>query len=246
VAPRVAKQPTDPGRADAGVHLDEIGPAGEEERHTGFAGDRACQQRLAGAGRPDQQHTTRDPAANCRKPARFLQEIDDFLDFVLGLVHARDVLEGDHVVATLRDAGPARHRRNPPGSRAVHREAEQCEERRGGAHRGPTQGSRLTRRLDLHAYAAVHHVGDEGRARAAELGWSDGLLNCPVIEHDPDRAIGEADLGYRARLELADEVGKRDNWRVGRSARQIKCCAEAGNEDAREDEDEGAGPAKVR
>jgi hypothetical protein len=92
----------------------------------------------------------------------------------------------------------------------------------------------------------VHHVGDEGRARAGELGWSDGLLKCPVIQHDADRAVGEADLGYRARLELAEEVGKRDNWRVGRSARQIKCCAEAGNEDASEEEDEDAGPAKVR
>ena len=42
--------------ADADEHLDELGSAQAEERHLGLAGHRAGEQRLAGAGRADQQH----------------------------------------------------------------------------------------------------------------------------------------------------------------------------------------------
>ena len=52
--------------ADADEHLDEVGARDGEERHVGFAGDRARDQRLAGAGRADQQHAARDA---CRRAA---------------------------------------------------------------------------------------------------------------------------------------------------------------------------------
>ena len=42
--------------AYADEHLNEVGTGDGEERHIGFSGDRAGQQRLAGARRPDQQH----------------------------------------------------------------------------------------------------------------------------------------------------------------------------------------------
>ena len=102
-----AEQPADARRADAGVHLDEVGAAGEQERHARFAGDRAREQRLAGARRPDEQHALRNPAADRREPLRLAQEVDDFLDLVLRLVHAGDVLERDDVVAALGDAASA-------------------------------------------------------------------------------------------------------------------------------------------
>ena len=64
------EQPADARRADAGVHLDEVRAAGEQERHARLAGDRARQQRLAGSRRADEQHALRDPAADGREARR--------------------------------------------------------------------------------------------------------------------------------------------------------------------------------
>ncbi len=84
----------DPARADAHEHLDEIGPRDGEERHVGLTRDGAGEQRLAGAGRADQQHALRDLAAEPLEFLRILQELDDLLQLALGLVDARDVVEG--------------------------------------------------------------------------------------------------------------------------------------------------------
>ena len=53
--------------AHADEQLDELRAADREERHARLAGDRAREQRLAGAGRPDQQHAARHLAAELRK-----------------------------------------------------------------------------------------------------------------------------------------------------------------------------------
>src|SRR5207253_11503454 len=82
VTPRVLEQLPDPRCADAGVHLDEVGSAREEERHLRFTGDRPREQRLAGARWPDEQHAFRDAAAERSEPARLAQEIDQFLHFL--------------------------------------------------------------------------------------------------------------------------------------------------------------------
>src|SRR5437667_180635 len=50
----------DPAGADADKHFDEVRAGNGEERHIGFAGDRARDQRLAGAGRSDQEHAARN------------------------------------------------------------------------------------------------------------------------------------------------------------------------------------------
>ena len=81
--------------ADADEHLDEVGAGDGEERHVGFAGDGARDQRLAGAGRADQQHAARNLAAEPLELAGIAQELDDLLQVLLGLVDAGDVLEGD-------------------------------------------------------------------------------------------------------------------------------------------------------
>ena len=81
--------------ADADEHLDEVGARNGEERHVGFARDRARDQRLAGAGRTDQQHAARNLAAEALELARVAQEFDDLLQILLRLVDAGDVLEGD-------------------------------------------------------------------------------------------------------------------------------------------------------
>ena len=103
----VAEQPADARRADAGVHLDEVGAAGEEEGHAGFPGDRAREQRLAGARRADQQHAFGDPPTERVEAAGLPQEVDDFLDLVLRLVDTGDVLKGDDLSRRARRPAPA-------------------------------------------------------------------------------------------------------------------------------------------
>ncbi len=81
--------------ADADEHLDEVGTGDREERHLGFARDGARQQRLAGAGRAHHEHALRNLAAQLLELGRVLEEVDDLAHFLLGLVDARDVREGD-------------------------------------------------------------------------------------------------------------------------------------------------------
>src|SRR6185436_14692436 len=89
-------------RADADEHLDEIRAADREERNVRFARDRARQQRLAGSRRAHQQDALRDASAELLEFLRFLEELDDLLQLVLGFVDARDVLEGDLLLRARR------------------------------------------------------------------------------------------------------------------------------------------------
>ncbi len=97
--------------ADADEHLDEVRARNREERHVGFAGDRARDQRLAGAGRADQQHAARNPSAEPLVLSGIAQEFDDLLQILLGFIDAGDVLErhaamrlGQHLGARFAEA----------------------------------------------------------------------------------------------------------------------------------------------
>jgi hypothetical protein len=160
VAAGVLEEPPHAGRADAGIHLDEIGPAREQERHARFARDGTGEERLAGAWRADEEHALGDAAADRREPLRAAQEVDDFLDLVLGLVHARDVLERDDLVAALGELH-APGRVDAPGRSAVHREAEERDERDGDDERGPAQRPRLGRRHDVDLHTAARQIRRE-------------------------------------------------------------------------------------
>ena len=94
--------------ADAGVHLDEVRAAGENERHAGLARDRAREQRLAGSRRADEEHALGDASAERREAAGLAEEVDDLLDLVLRLVDAGDVLERDDMAAALGELRLAR------------------------------------------------------------------------------------------------------------------------------------------
>src|SRR3974390_1331963 len=61
--------------ADAHEHLDEVRARDGEERHLGLAGDGACQQRLAGAGRAHHEYALGDLAAELLEFARVLEEV---------------------------------------------------------------------------------------------------------------------------------------------------------------------------
>ena len=89
---RLGEQVADAGGADADEHLDEIGAAQAEERHVRLAGHGLGQQRLAGAGRADQQHALGDAAAQGLVLLRRLEEIDDLAQLGHRLVDAGHVL----------------------------------------------------------------------------------------------------------------------------------------------------------
>src|SRR5690606_36154686 len=89
----------DAGGAYPDDHLDELGRAHREERHARLARDRPRKERLAGAGRPDEQHALRRGAAEARVLLWLLQEIHDLDELVLDLVDPRNVVEGDALVA---------------------------------------------------------------------------------------------------------------------------------------------------
>ena len=82
-------------RAHAYEHLHEVRTRNREKRYAGFTRDGARQQRLARARRPDQQHALGNPPAQLLEFLRLPQELDDLLQFFLGLFHARHVLERD-------------------------------------------------------------------------------------------------------------------------------------------------------
>ena len=103
--------------ADADEHLDEVRARDGEERHARLARDRAGEQRLAGAGRADQQRALGNLAAEPRELGRVLQELDDLLQLLARLVDAGDVVEGDlafllrqHLRAALAEAHRAASR----------------------------------------------------------------------------------------------------------------------------------------
>ncbi len=84
--------------ADAHEHLDEVGAADREERDARLTGHRARQQRLAGAGRSDQQDALGQLRAQPSEPRGRLQEVDHLAQLLLGLVDAGDVGEFDRHV----------------------------------------------------------------------------------------------------------------------------------------------------
>ena len=79
--------------AHADEHFHEVRTRNGKERHIGFAGDRTGQQRLTGTGRTHQQHAARNPATQPLELARIAQELDDFLQILLGFVNAGHVFK---------------------------------------------------------------------------------------------------------------------------------------------------------
>ena len=107
VALGLVEQVADAAGADADEHLDELGAGDAEERHAGLTGDGAGHQRLAGAGRPDQQDAARDARAERVELLRVLEELDDFLELRLGLVDAGHVVERDDRLVAEEHPGAA-------------------------------------------------------------------------------------------------------------------------------------------
>ncbi len=112
--------------ADADEHLDELGPAQAEEGHLRFARHGARQQRLARSRRADQQDPFRDVSAERRVFLRVLEELDNLLEFLLGLVHAGDVGEAHFHIVFGEDAMLAARKRHDAAFGAAHASEEEA------------------------------------------------------------------------------------------------------------------------
>ena len=221
VVARVLEQPAHTRGADAGVHLDEVRAAGEQERDARLAGDGTREERLAGSGRADQQDTLRHVAADGREAIRVAQEVDDFLDLVLRLVDAGDVLERDDVLAVLGDSRPARVR-NAAGGRAVDGEADQGEAGGDGEHGAVAQGaSGSATGVTSTQHVTLHELGHEGGIGRQELLRRDGLHGPSVAKHDVDGALAEGDLFDAAGIHLLEEFRERERFRRRRALHEI-------------------------
>ena len=143
--------------ADADDHLDELRGRHLEERHPGLAGDRAGQQRLAGARLAGEQHAARDPGAQLQVLVGVLEEVDDLGQLLLGLVDPGDVVEGDVLIGGLdapRARAPERHQ--PAGAAAAGG---------GAAHEEDDQQDEQQRRAE-----AEDHAREERRA-GVRVAW---------------------------------------------------------------------------
>ena len=74
--------------------------------HIGFVPAMArCQQSLAGTRRADQQHALGNASAQALEFLRVAQEVHDFLQIVLGFIHAGDVFKRDAALTLGQELG---------------------------------------------------------------------------------------------------------------------------------------------
>ena len=93
--------------ADADEHLHEVRTGDGEERHVGFAGHRAGEQRLAGSRRSDEKHALGNASAELLELLRLAQILDDLLQLFLGFVDTGHILEGDFLLLHREQARAA-------------------------------------------------------------------------------------------------------------------------------------------
>src|SRR6516162_8873391 len=117
--PSLLEQITNPGSTDTDEHLDKLRAGDREERDPCLASDGTGEQCLPGPRRADQQHTLRGAAAETPVCQRVLQEIDDLDQFVLGLIDAGDIGEGDFGLLLDIDLGAALADRHQPAEPAL-------------------------------------------------------------------------------------------------------------------------------
>jgi hypothetical protein len=146
-------------------------------------------------------------SADARKAIGVAEEVNDFLHLVLRLVHAGDVLEGDHGIAALGDSSSPGIW-NAAGRRPIHRETNQAEERRDRGDHPVTKRLRVGHRIDFDTHVVLHEVGDERRVCRQELGRGHRLPPLPIAHRHLDLAFTELDGGDGAIVDLLKKLGE--------------------------------------
>ena len=202
--------------ADADEHLDEVGTRDGEERHVRLTRDGAGQQRLAGAGRADQQAALGDLAAEALELLRVLEELDDLLQLVLGLIDAGHVLERDAALLFGQQARPRLAEAHRPAAARLHLAHEEHPDADQQQHREPGQQV-VQQRVDV----AVLRLGDHPHALVGQALHQRRIFRCVGLE---GAAIGQlagdgVPLDHHVadvtRVHLGNEVGVGDLRRVG-------------------------------
>ena len=209
--------------ADADEHFDEVGAGNGEERHVRLAGDGARQQRLAGAGRADQQHAARNAPAEPLEFCRIAQEFDDLLQIELGLVDAGHVLEGDAAMRFGQQLGAALAEAERLAAGALHLarqenpHADQRHERQPRDQQrhepGHVVGLRTRRDRDALVVEALH----QGRV-ARRI----GLEGAAVGEGAVDFRSLDEDVAHATLIDLVEQLRERDVLRRRMLARILK------------------------
>ncbi|MCY1512532.1 hypothetical protein D9M68_469940 [compost metagenome] len=209
---RLVEHVADTGRTHADEHLDEVGTGNGEERNLGLTGDGFRQQGLAGAGRADHQHATRDAATQALELARIAEEFDQFADFFLGLVAAGDVGEGGlHLILgkQARLALAEAHRAAAATAAALHLAHEEHEH--GNDHENREAGDQqlgpdalLLGLLALDDHVVVDQIADQA---VVLNGRTDGLEGVAIRTLAGDDVAIHGHALDLAVLHLLDEVG---------------------------------------
>ena len=196
------------GSADADEHLDEVGAGDGEERHVGFAGDGAGEQRLTGARRADEQRAARNASAEALELLRVAQELDDLLQVVLGFVDAGDVLERDAAVALGQQLGARLAKAHGAAGAGLHLAHEEDPHRDEQQHGEPVEqhahdrGHVLVGRTGAELDALLLQSLDEGGILRS-VGGEGGA----AIAHGAEDAVaGERRVGDVAAVDRGQEL----------------------------------------
>ncbi len=199
-------------RADADEHLDEFRAAQTEERHLRFSRDRAREQRLAGAGRTDEQHALGNAAAKLRVLSWILQELDDLLQLLLGFVDARHVREAHLHIVFGKHLGLAAGKRHHAALGSAHAPEEEPPDRQEEDDGdGPSENFRkpaahqLAGVLDPVRVELLDEFGvlDPGRGEVA------GAIVF-ALQHAANRGLSDGDFGNLAAPHELLELAVRD------------------------------------
>ena len=195
--------------AHAHEHLDEVGAGDREEGDAGLTGDRARQQRLAGARRPVEQHALGDPGAERLELLGVLEELLDLVELLDGLVHAGHVAEGDLGRVDRHPLGARLAEGHDLRAAALHlvddeqpEEQEDHERQDVGERREPAAAALLA---DVERHALDAKGVDQVLLGVVEVG---GLVLAAVVELDVDPVVlgVERDLLDLAALDLGQEL----------------------------------------
>ena len=211
----------DAARAHADEHFDEVGAGDAEERYLGLAGDGAGDEGLAGSGRADEEYALGDAAAELLELLGVAQEVDDFLDFLAGLVHAGNVLEGDLVRVAAHQArarlaegeGPAVAGRHV----AVEEEIDEREHDQQRHRAGKDVPQHRVLRLERERHPRVRQLPDQvfGDGGDDPEGLRLPLLDVDVLELAADDALSREIRRQFARRD-APALDQREEVRIVR------------------------------
>ena len=207
---RLLEEVADTRSADTDEHLDEVRARNREERYTRLACDSACEQRLTGARRAEEQDALRDAGAELVELLRVLEELDDFLELLLRLIRTGDIAERDLDLvgaAHARAALAERHDASAAALRLLHDEEPDADEQQDGDDRRehlrpPGRLRRILRRdvdslrreLLVEVRVIIRGIRRDGRELRA------------ICERAVDRVLDDHDFRHIALVYLLQEL----------------------------------------